>query len=86
MKRVWSSFVIYHAGMLCVQESILIQFLRIFPQGRYRKACYGLMIVVLFQGTWSFWISVFLCSPVSFFWTQVIDSSTGECLNQTLVW
>ena len=40
--------------------------------------------IVAIYGTWAFFGSIFLCTPVPFFWDKSITG--GKCLNQYAVW
>ena len=72
--------------MSCTKFSILLQYLRIFPQELFRKACYIMMVIVGIYSCWTFFSAVFACWPISYFWNQLADPTGGHCLNRFAVW
>lgn len=64
--------------------SILIQYLRIFPQTGIRRACYIMIAIVALYGAWTFFSAVFMCFPVEAFWED--DLSGARCLDRFAVW
>lgn len=85
-KPFYVSVFVYNLSMSCTKFSILLQYLRIFPQQKFRIACYILMGVVGIYTCWTFFSAVFACSPISYFWTQFRDLQGGHCLNRFAVW
>lgn len=84
LKTLFVSIIVYNLGLLCVKISILLQYLRIFPQRGFRIACYTLMAVVSAYSIWSFWIAIFFCRPVAAFWD--VELADGHCLDRSVVW
>ncbi|EMC96856.1 hypothetical protein BAUCODRAFT_41690, partial [Baudoinia panamericana UAMH 10762] len=83
LKPFWVSVIVYNLSISSAKFSILFQYLRIFPQQRFRQACYTLMAVVGIYSCWTFFSAVFACSPISFFWNPMQE---GHCLNRFAVW
>ncbi|ORY11593.1 hypothetical protein BCR34DRAFT_447226, partial [Clohesyomyces aquaticus] len=83
-KAFWASIWIYNLSLTFTKLSILVQFLRIFPTHRFRLTCFSLAAFVAAYGTWTFFGSVFMCTPIEFFWNKSIKG--GSCLNQFVVW
>jgi hypothetical protein len=50
----------------------------------FRMICTVVLGFVTTYGLWTFFGSVFLCSPVHFFWDQ--SAPGGTCLNRFAVW
>ncbi|KAF1962869.1 hypothetical protein CC80DRAFT_99403 [Byssothecium circinans] len=83
-KAFWASLWIYNLALTSTKLSILVQYLRIFPNVRFRLVCFVAIGVVIAWGVWSIFGNMFICLPVTFFWNK--DVLGGKCLNQTLVW
>ncbi|PWY96608.1 PTH11-like integral membrane protein [Aspergillus sclerotioniger CBS 115572] len=83
LKRLWAAIPFYNASLIFTKFSILFQYLRIFPDRRFRLACYVALGIVATYGTWAV-ISGFLnCVPVAKFWNSDVP---GYCLNFEAVW
>ncbi|OJJ98722.1 hypothetical protein ASPACDRAFT_1889211 [Aspergillus aculeatus ATCC 16872] len=83
LKRLWAAIPFYNASLIFTKFSILFQYLRIFPDRRFRLACYVVLGIVAAYGTWAV-VSGFLnCVPVSRFWDRTVS---GYCLNFEAVW
>ncbi|PYH42814.1 PTH11-like integral membrane protein [Aspergillus saccharolyticus JOP 1030-1] len=83
LKRLWAAIPFYNASLIFTKFSILFQYLRIFPDRRFRLACYVVLGIVATYGTWAV-VSGFLnCVPVSRFWDRTVS---GYCLNFETVW
>ncbi|KAK3718219.1 hypothetical protein LTR37_005334 [Vermiconidia calcicola] len=79
----WASVWIYYLALCFVKLSILLQYLRVFPQDKFRTACYVLMAVIVAYSCGTVFSAVFACTPVAYFWDRSLD---GSCVNQTAVW
>ncbi|KAB8257293.1 hypothetical protein BDV32DRAFT_160670 [Aspergillus pseudonomiae] len=83
LKRLWAAIPFYNASLALTKFSILFQYLRIFPDRRFRIACWVVMGVVALYGTWAV-VSAFVnCVPVAKFWDRTI---AGSCLSFEAVW
>lgn len=85
-KAFYVSIWVYNLSMSCTKFSILLQYLRIFPQRLFRRACHIMLVIVSIYTAWTFFSAVFACWPISYFWTQIQDPSGGKCLNRFAVW
>ncbi|RMY08643.1 hypothetical protein D0866_14733, partial [Hortaea werneckii] len=86
-KALYASIAIYNIGLLCTKWSILIQYLRIFPQKGFRVACYVMLAVCLIYASWCFWNALFFCSPVKAFWDpSLVAAGKGTCFSREAVW
>lgn len=83
MQWFWASVWIYYSSLCFTKVSILLQYLRVFPPGRYRKACFVLMGIIVAYSLATFLTSVFACVPVQSFWNPTIE---GTCVNLKAVW
>ncbi|GAQ33344.1 hypothetical protein AtubIFM55763_005293 [Aspergillus tubingensis] len=83
LKRLWAAIPFYNASLIFTKFSILFQYLRIFPDRRFRLACWIVFGIVATYGTWAV-VSGFLnCVPVAKFWDRKIS---GYCLSFEAVW
>jgi hypothetical protein len=85
-KAFYISIWVYNLSMSSTKFSILLQYLRIFPQELFRKACYITMVIVGIYSCWTFFSAVFACWPISYFWNQLAEPTGGHCLNRFAVW
>ena len=83
-KAFWASIWLYNFGLTTTKIAILFQYLRIFSGRHFRIATYTVLAFVSIYGTWTLFGSIFLCSPVNFFWDKSI--ALGTCLDQATVW
>lgn len=79
----WVSIWVYYAGVFFAKISILLQYLRIFLQTRFRLACFILMGITVVCSGWAVFSGVFMCSPVQSFWDHSIP---GTCMHRLGVW
>ncbi|KAL4889459.1 hypothetical protein BDV59DRAFT_118274 [Aspergillus ambiguus] len=83
LKRLWAAIPFYNASLCTTKFSILFQYLRIFPDRRFRLACYIVMGIVAAYGTWAV-VSAFVnCVPIARFWNP---AAGGSCLSFEAVW
>jgi hypothetical protein len=83
-KAFWASIWLYNLSLTFTKVSILLQYLRIFPTRRFRIVCCVVLGFVILYGLWTFLGSVFICTPVSFFWDTTVPG--GKCMNELVVW
>jgi len=77
------SVIFYNLALTSAKYSILVQYLRIFPQTTFRMATHILMLIVAVVGCWTVFSAVFACTPIDYFWT---NKGHGRCLNRLAVW
>ncbi|PWY84858.1 PTH11-like integral membrane protein [Aspergillus heteromorphus CBS 117.55] len=82
-KRLWAAIPFYNASLIFTKFSILFQYLRIFPDRRFRLSCYIMLGIVATYGTWAVFSGFLNCIPVSRFWDRAIP---GSCLSFEAVW
>ncbi|KAB8273323.1 hypothetical protein BDV30DRAFT_249013 [Aspergillus minisclerotigenes] len=83
LKRLWAAIPMYNASLAFTKFSILFQYLRIFPDRRFRIACWVMMGIVACYGTWAVVSGYVNCVPVAKFWDRTIP---GSCLSFEGVW
>jgi hypothetical protein len=75
---------VYYLSLTFIKISVLLQYLRIFTIRSFRIACWSILVLVALFSFWTFFGSIFLCTPVAFFWDKTIKD--GKCLNEYAVW
>lgn len=81
----WAAQWNYYAALAFCKLSILLQYLRIFPQINFRRACYAMIAITIIWGLWSTLTALFMCVPVPIFW-QVVQFTNPQCLPRLIVW
>lgn len=79
----WVSIWVYYTGLFFAKISILLQYLRIFLQKRFRLACFILMGITVVCSCWAIFSGVFMCNPVRRFWDRSVP---GSCMHRLGVW
>ena len=79
-------FQLYQLSLSSTKLSILLLYLRIFPQQLFRKACHYMMWIVGVYALWTVVSSIVMCFPIPYFWTQIKDPYSGHCLPRFPVW
>ncbi|KAF2639294.1 hypothetical protein P280DRAFT_519485 [Massarina eburnea CBS 473.64] len=82
-KAFWASLWIYNVALTSTKLSIVIQYLRIFPNARFRLVCFVAIGVISVWGAWAIFGNIYICLPVSFFWDKKVLG--GHCLDQKMV-
>ncbi|KAK5682121.1 hypothetical protein LTS10_005246 [Elasticomyces elasticus] len=80
---LWASIWVYYLALGTLKCSILLQYLRIFPQTRFQMTCYVMLGVVGVYTTWAVFSAIFACTPVALFWNESLH---GTCFNRLAVW
>lgn len=70
---------LYLTALPMVKISILLFYVRIFPQRWFRWSCYVTMFACFGYGVAFLLVSVFQCIPISFAWTNWDGEHTGTC-------
>ena len=79
LKWLFVDTVLYMALTTFVKEMFLFFFLQIFPGKISRRYIWGTIIFTACYGISSFFATLFQCKPISYFWTQYQDPTTGKC-------
>ncbi|KAK0929657.1 hypothetical protein LTR29_016984 [Friedmanniomyces endolithicus] len=85
LQALYASIIIYNLALFACKASILLQYLRIFPQREFRVACFALMGFTLVYSNWTFWSQVFFCKPIAAYWDFDLMAD-GKCFDRGLVW
>jgi len=71
--------VFYIASITAVKISIVCFILRVFPDKKFRRICYGVMTLVACYGIAFVTATALQCWPASYAWTQIDSNSKGTC-------
>jgi hypothetical protein len=82
----WGALWSYYAALGFTKLSILLQYLRIFPQENFRKACYVMIGVTVIWTLWAVLSSMIMCVPVHAFWTTKDFFHDPRCLPRMQTW
>lgn len=80
--------ITYKIAVTLYKESILFLYLRIFPDHKFRYACYTL-ITIIGAASFAFTIvTIFQCTPVAAFWDKsILKSQPGShCFDSEAFW
>ncbi|KAK2608306.1 hypothetical protein N8I77_006924 [Diaporthe amygdali] len=79
--------ILYVIGIPMVKLSLLFFYLRVFPARPVRRVLWGtVVLIVIFCVTFLF-VTIFECSPISFFWESWDGEHKGKCINlHAIVW
>ena len=81
----WTGLLVYYLCLLFIKISILLQYLRIFTQPRFRLPCFIVMGFCVSFSVWTIISNFILCTPVQWFWDRM-SSPNGHCINENIVW
>jgi len=84
-KYFWLTLWIYYGAMGFTKLSILVQYLRIFPQVTLRRSCYAMIAFVVAFNVWAFFSGIFMCTPIPVFWHS-LDLADPRCLPRLTTW
>ncbi|KAG7284915.1 hypothetical protein NEMBOFW57_009530 [Staphylotrichum longicolle] len=73
--------VLYFTQVTLVKLCLLLFYLRIFPGPTVRRLLWGTIIFTSLFGVIFFFVAIFQCSPISFFWEHWDGEHEGSCLN-----
>lgn len=73
--------ILYVIGLPMVKLSLLFFYLRVFPARPVRRVLWGTIVLILLYTVTFLFISIFECTPVSFFWESWDGEHKGKCLN-----
>ncbi|KAH8430739.1 uncharacterized protein LDX57_008403 [Aspergillus melleus] len=73
--------IVYSAACMVPRVVILTLYLRIFPEKKYRIACYVLIAVVVALGVADILTGAFECIPIAYLWDKSIPG--GRCIDLT---
>lgn len=81
-QMMWVFEILYNPAMTAIRISILLFYLQINPERRFRLVVYAAMAFCGASSFTAMMVFVFQCNPPSFFWTRTGD---GKCLNAYVV-
>jgi hypothetical protein len=77
----WVSEIAYFSTLGFIKIAFLLFFLQIFPEKRFRRIVWSVVVFGLASTIAFALAAVFVCSPISFAWKQWDGESKGQCIN-----
>ena len=78
-KFFWISIWTYNVSLTFTKLSLLMLYKRIFGVARFKRIVNVMLIIVVLYGLATFFDCVFICYPISFYWTR---QGKGTCIQQ----
>ena len=78
--------LVYTISLNLTKLSILQQYLRFLTGKPIRRTCWALTGIIVVYTITNTFLCIFTCTPVNFFWNQVVDPSGGSCLDERALW
>lgn len=82
----WASIWIYYLCLGLTKLSILIQYLRIFPQVNFRRMCWAMVGIIIVWTLWATLSAIFMCTPVNVFWSSADYFDDPRCMPRSIIW
>jgi hypothetical protein len=78
---------LYYLQIAMVKLAMLVFFLPIFPGRTVRRMLWATIIFTALYGLVFFIVTIFVCSPINYFWTRWDQGHTGKCMDiNTIAW
>lgn len=81
----WLMAIFYFIQVALVKLCLLFFYLRIFPSQGVRRLLWGTVIFTVLFGVVFTVLTIFECTPISFFWNQWDGEHEGMCLNVSAI-
>ncbi len=81
VKFLYVMEILYLAELSLIKLSLSLFYLFIFPGAIIRRLLWGTAIFNILFGVAFVVTAVFQCSPISYYWTQYVEHSGGNCVN-----
>lgn len=79
--------ILYVIGIPMVKLSLLFFYLRVFPARPVRRVLWGTVVLIAIFCVTFLFVTIFECSPISFFWESWDGEHKGKCINlHAIVW
>ncbi|KAF2020014.1 hypothetical protein BU24DRAFT_131223 [Aaosphaeria arxii CBS 175.79] len=83
MRYWWLCYIAYCITMICAKMSIGVFLLRITVNSVHRWIVYIVMGLTVLTGLVFFFVTLFQCSPISYFWNKKLEN--GTCVNVDII-
>ncbi|KAJ0413462.1 hypothetical protein BJY00DRAFT_319763 [Aspergillus carlsbadensis] len=78
---------LYIASITLTKVSMLLLFLRLFPDENFRRATYFVLAFTTCWGTATIFALIFACKPISYFWHMWDGEHEGKCISHVpIIW
>jgi hypothetical protein len=85
MKCWWLCYLSYSMSMICSKVSIGLFFLRITVNRVHNWILYVSMTLAVVTAVVFFFVTLFQCRPIQFFWERAIPGQEGTCLSPAII-
>jgi hypothetical protein len=75
----WSTYILV---LTLIKVALVVFYLEIFDSRRFRITAYIVMVYIIITSLISFFITIFVCKPVSFYWNRDIE---GTCMDPQVI-
>lgn len=79
----YAAQVLYKVVITLNKMALLVFYLRIFPNQRFRVLCYAGLVFVSFSGIAYIFATIFQCTPVAYYWNRSLG---GHCIQSAPFW
>jgi hypothetical protein len=76
---------LYYWQIAMVKLAMLAFFLPIFPGRTVRRVLWGTIAFTVLYGLVFLGVTIFTCSPISYFWTRWDQEHTGTCMDINMI-
>lgn len=77
--------ILYFTQVMLVKLCLLLFYLRIFPAQGVRRLLWGTVVFDVAFGVFFFFLAIFQCTPISYFWQEWDNEHEGHCLNKSAI-
>jgi hypothetical protein len=75
----WSTYILV---LTLIKVALIVFYLEIFDSRRFKITAYIVMVYIIITSLVSFFITIFVCKPVSFYWNRDIE---GTCMDPQVI-
>jgi len=77
--------IFYFTSLTLIKLCLLLFYLRIFPSDTVRRLLWCTLVFTALYGVTFFFLAIFQCTPVRFFWLHWDGEHEGTCLNLSAI-
>lgn len=81
----WLGEIAYILTSILLKATVAVFLLRICSQRWQKLVIWFLMLVVILFNSAYVLLAAFQCAPVEYFWTRLLPSREGACLNEAII-
>jgi hypothetical protein len=81
----WLCEIFYNLSTLFLRLSIAVFMTKLCSKKIHFYILYTTMTLIVGYSIFYFFIVIFQCHPVSYFWNQAMEGANGSCLNEAVI-